>query len=151
MKCAIQINLTWLDLTWLTISALQCPNTAWNKTPDELRRSRPGCRAEANGQQGGGSLHLFIHWSSWEMWKVKWMSLEPWLGYCENMRKVDVSLLHYTWFKWMAPYQATAELDDELIIWIRCGGKHAGQWVMRTGTEKHCAMLTDIDCRERYL
>ena len=34
----------------------------------------------------------------------------------------------------MAPYQATAELDDELIISIRCGGggkhrKHAGQWV----------------------
>jgi len=42
----------------------------------------------------------------------------------------------------MAPYQATAELDDELIISIRCGGggkhrKHAGQWVMRTGIEKH--------------
>jgi len=34
----------------------------------------------------------------------------------------------------MAPYQATAELDDKLIISIRCGGggkhrKHAGQWV----------------------
>ena len=46
-------------------------------------------------------------------------------------------------FKWMAPYQATAEVDDELIISIRCGGggkhrKHAWQWVQRTGVEKHC-------------
>ena len=24
----------------------------------------------------------------------------------------DVSFLHHTWFKWIAPYQATAELDD---------------------------------------
>jgi len=48
----------------------------------------------------------------------------------------------------MAPYQATAELDDELIISIRCGGggkhrKHAGQWVMRTGIEKHCTNKTN--------
>ena len=38
--------------------------------------------------------------------------------------------------------QATAELDDELIISMRCGGggkhrKHAGQWVPRTRVEKH--------------
>jgi len=56
-------------------------------------------------------------------------------------------LLHHTGFKWMAPYQATAELDDELIIWNRCGGggkhrKHAGRWVMRTGIEKHCCTVT---------
>jgi len=43
----------------------------------------------------------------------------------------------------MAPYQATTELDDELIISIRCVGggkhrKHAGQWVPRTRVEEHC-------------
>ena len=31
----------------------------------------------------------------------------------------DVSLLQHTWFKWMVHHQASAELDDELIFWIR--------------------------------
>ena len=41
------------------------------------------------------------------------------------LRVVDVSLLQHTWFKWMACYQASAELDDELMVWILCFG---GTW-----------------------
>ena len=36
---------------------------------------------------------------------------------------LDVSLLQHTWFKWTGRYQASAELDDELIIWVRCVGR----------------------------
>ena len=49
-----------------------------------------------------------------------------------------------TWFKWMGRYQASAELDDMLIIWIRCVGaenplKHAVRAPPppRTGTEEY--------------
>ena len=43
-----------------------------------------------------------------------------------------VCLPQHTWFKWQGHYQASAERDVELIIWIRCVGagkhlKHAGQ------------------------
>ena len=54
----------------------------------------------------------------------------------------------------MAPYQATTELDDELIISIRCGGggkhgKHAGQWVPRTRVEEPCStdvLVEEVKC-----
>lgn len=34
----------------------------------------------------------------------------------------DVSMPDDIWIKWMGRYQATAELDVELIIWIRRAG-----------------------------
>ena len=34
-----------------------------------------------------------------------------WSSGTNALHVFDVSLLHHTWFKWMAPYQATAELD----------------------------------------
>lgn len=42
--------------------------------------------------------------------------------------------LQHTWSKWMGLYQASAELDDKLIIWIRCVG--AG-WLALCVPKKH--------------
>ena len=40
----------------------------------------------------------------------------------------DVSLLQHTWFKLLGCYQASEELDDEPIIWIRCVYPTTAKW-----------------------
>jgi len=69
------------------------------------------------------------------------------------MHKLYSSVSQFRSFKWSARHQALQWPDKEPFIWIRCGGggkhrKHAGQWVMRTGIEKHCctASCTSIFC-----
>jgi len=70
-----------------------------------------------------------------------------------------VVIWHYinkTELNWIELNQALQWPDKEPFIWIRCGGggkhrKHAGQWVMRTGIEKHWPKGWELDnLRTRY-
>ena len=80
---------------------------------------------------------VLVHKPQFYKWQVRHMQA---LEQCFSIPVVY--LLHHTWFKWSARHQALQWPDKEPFIWIRCGGrgkhrKHAVQWVIRTGIEKH--------------
>lgn len=50
-----------------------------------------------------------------------WISVQSYSWRHPALHVSDVSLQNHTWFKWLGCDQPSAELDEEMIVWISCG------------------------------